>query len=186
MILRDNTLSLIASPVYRTLPAHASAWTGPAGLVFHGVRKPTKTQFVEFLGDPDLKEVLSSQMGIDWFRQYLVIEFAEEGLDLWETTRDMLERSCLKSPNSGDASNREGRKERFTEVGNVGANGGGSQAMAREGEEFDIRKTGKEIFERFIKSGCGAECNLPGTVIKKVYWAGELWGPKRGKRVFIL
>ncbi|CAM9157465.1 unnamed protein product, partial [Sphacelaria rigidula] len=26
----------------------------------------------------------------------------------------------------------------------------------------------QEIYTRFIKSGCGAECNLPGTVVRKV------------------
>ncbi|CAM9157390.1 unnamed protein product, partial [Sphacelaria rigidula] len=43
------------------------------------VRDIMSKELIEFLGDPDLKTVLSSQMGIDWFRKYLVTEFAEEG-----------------------------------------------------------------------------------------------------------
>lgn len=156
-------------------------------------------------------------MGVDWFRQYLVIEFAEEGLDLLTAIREMLDRHRCKAEEekpedvvdkgderqggeAGDADDGakdeeqpgvegggEGREEagvvapaaegeggRVTaaaaeEAEEAGAKGGGGgSGEAEQGEEFDIRRSGKDLFERFIKSGCGAECNLPGTIVSKV------------------
>ena len=128
-------------------------------------------KFIEFLGDPDLKEIMSSQMGIDWFRQYLVVEFAEEGVDLLIATREMLHRSRLKEQQGGE-SRREGTGDEQDGGGAEGGGGGGQEGESKpdagEGDDFDIRKAGREIFDTFIKSGCGAQCNLPGTVVKKV------------------
>ncbi|CAM9469004.1 unnamed protein product [Scytosiphon promiscuus] len=194
---------------------------------------------VGFLGDPDLKELLSSEIGVEKFRQYLVIEFAEEGIDLLTATRDMLDRSKFQkgsdpedkasearlrggknsSPSvegvvegvvkvggnevenylsqekrlvDGSSVVGEGNEgERVAAVvapaaeGGVGpeateesegrggdGEGGGMERPRSRGNavkgEFDVRQAGKDIFERFIKSGCGAECNLPGTVVAKV------------------
>eukprot|EP00752_Nemacystus_decipiens_P010574 g9417.t1 len=175
-------------------------------------------EFIDFLGDPGLKEILSSRMGVDWFRQYLVIEFAEEGLDLLTAIREMLDRNRsvmegMEGKQHQDAAKgeREGAEEageardgagdgakNEQQLGVEGASGGGEVtgvvAPAAEGEggrvaaveeeakaqggagggeaghvgEFDIRKSGQDLFERFIKSGCGAECNLPGTIVNKV------------------
>lgn len=124
-------------------------------------------------------------MGLDWFRQYLVIEFAEEGLDLWKANRDMLERGRLKDERLKDdearaaataAAAASGGKEHVVAEGGDGEGGeeGGAAAARGGGEEgaeaadFDFRTSGRELFDRFIKSGCGAECNLPGTVVRKV------------------
>lgn len=109
-------------------------------------------------------------MGFDWFRQYLLIEFAEEGIDLLKETREMLERSHLKleknlSLADGGGNSRGGEGDGGGAVGDAGGEGGGGEG---EGDDFDVRQRGKEIFNLFMKSGCGAECNLPGTVVKKV------------------
>lgn len=179
---------------------------------------------------------------MEWFRQYLVIEFAEEGIDLLVATRDMLDRhrlhlalsntaeqDCRNDKGSaaaavvaGGKGEGEGGEEREgggrgggdERSGEGGGGGGGGDAAAsataaaasveavgeepgaaagaaeakpeagegaetaaaassKDGEgsstgEFDIRKVGKDLYERFIKSGCGSECNLPGTVVSKV------------------
>lgn len=106
-----------------------------------------------------MKTVLSSEFGMDSFRKYLVIEFAEEGLDLWKAVHDMLGTYRLKALGGGLAAL-------------VAFHNGGGGVVAGTGDasggEFDIRKTGQELFLRFLKSGSGAECNLPGTVVKKV------------------
>ncbi|CAM9902495.1 unnamed protein product, partial [Laminaria digitata] len=136
------------------------------------VKDVMSKEFIEFLGDPDLKEILSSQMGLDWFRQYLVVEFAEEGIDLLVATRQMLKRSRLKEQKNtesrGDGGTGDGQTEGEVEGETGGGGGGENTPDAGQGDEFDIRKAGREIFECFIKGGCGAQCNLPGTVVKKV------------------
>ncbi|CAM9512972.1 unnamed protein product [Ectocarpus sp. 12 AP-2014] len=228
-----------------------------------------EARFVEFLGDPGLSVVLSSKIGIDKFRQYLVIEFAEEGIDLLLATRSLLVKAKAtkttpastatttkktttttttattpKEKGEGDVGDgiaegeEDGGEKDVGGDGGAGGDGDGSQASTesgivapaaetpqeeggggggggrggggREGEEgalegkkgeardmpatteenpapapapaqekqpdrggggegvCDIQLEGKNIYERFIKSGCGAECNLPGTVVKKV------------------
>lgn len=215
-------------------------------------------------------------MGVEKFRQHLVIEFAEEGIDLLIATRDMLDRykiqqgleserkrsearqkgdksgavvggaieeaaevggdekgcvgeekrhvdsSLVGDGNEGDGEAavvapaaeggvgpeagpggeggvQEGEEAESRDVGDepvvaetsaeaaaaeeaaraMGVQGGGGDGEGGRGErsgdedgvgegEFDVRQTGKGIFERFIRSGCGAECNLPGTVVTKV------------------
>lgn len=116
-------------------------------------------------------------MGVNWFRQYLVIEFAEEGIDLWKATRDMLDRSRLKvedSRRAEEAKNSAERKTPDSEGGSggkqteTGGDGDGGATAGGDGE-FDIRTEGRDLYERFIKSGCGAECNLPGRTVKKVW-----------------
>lgn len=140
-------------------------------------------------------------MGVDWFRQYLVIEFAEEGLDLLTAIYEMLDRNRMKVEEEkhqdivkreleGDKGGgaEDGAKDEV-EGGSDGGEDGAGVALdterrggreeaqagggcgagdAGQGEEFDVRKSGKDLFERFIRSGCGAECNLPGTVVRKV------------------
>ncbi|CAM9759665.1 unnamed protein product [Ectocarpus sp. 4 AP-2014] len=218
-----------------------------------------EARFVEFLGDPGLNAVLSSKIGIDMFRQYLVIEFAEEGIDLLFATRSLLVKAkatkatpastatmttITKEKGEGDVGGgvvegaEDGGEKNVGGDGGAGGDGDGGQASPesgivapaaetpqeegeveggggggggeREGEEgalegkkgdardmpatteenpapapapaqenvpdgggggegvCDIQLDGKNIYERFIKSGCGAECNLPGTVVKKV------------------
>ncbi|CAM9308298.1 unnamed protein product [Ectocarpus sp. 13 AM-2016] len=223
-----------------------------------------EARFVEFLGDPGLNVVLSSKIGIDKFRQYLVIEFAEEGIDLLLATRSLLLKAKAtkttpastatttttttttipKEKGEGDVGGgvvegeEDGGEKDVGRDGGAGGDGDGGQASTesgivapaaetpqeegeggggggrggggREGEEgalegkkgesrdmlakteenpasapapaqekktdrggggegmCDIQLEGKNIYERFIKSGCGAECNLPGTVVKKV------------------
>lgn len=152
-------------------------------------------------------------MGVDWFRQYLVIEFAEEGLDLLTAIHEMLDRNrskmeeelhqdVVKGEREGGAGGEAGDagakddEQRGVERGTQGGEGAGvvvppaaereggrvvaaAEAEAKpeggggggeegQGEEFDLRKSAKDIFGRFIKSGCGAECNLPGTIVSKV------------------
>ncbi|CAM9180161.1 unnamed protein product [Ectocarpus sp. 6 AP-2014] len=222
-----------------------------------------EARFVEFLGDPGLNVVLSSKIGIDKFRQYLVIEFAEEGIDLLLATRSFLVKARAKktttastattttttrtttTPKENDEGDvgggvaegaEDGGEKDVGGDGDAGGDGDGGQASTesgivapatetpqeegegggggggREGEEgalegkkgeardmpatteanpapapapapaqenvpdgggggegvFDIQLEGKTIYERFIKRGCGAECNLPGTVVTKV------------------
>ena len=149
-------------------------------------------------------------MGVDWFRQYLVIEFAEEGLDLLTATREMLDRNRSKmeeelhrdvikgeregeEAGDGGATDEQRGVDRESEGGEEAAaavapaaegeggrvaaagveagaeaEGGGGGGEAGQEGEFDIRKSGKDLFGRFIQSGCGAECNLPGTIVSKV------------------
>lgn len=148
-------------------------------------------QLIEFLGDPDLKKVLSSQVGIDWFRKHLVIEFSEEGLDLWKATHDMLAQDYTSTAGGGDESGANTALERETGVTPQaaatveGERKGGEDAGAGEVGGSDIRKTGRDIYERFIKSGCGAECNLPGTVVRKVLSENAAWTNNSGEALLL-
>ncbi len=79
-------------------------------------------------------------MGVDWFRQYLVIEFAEEGIDLYTAIRDMLARHRAKLEKEAWVDLTE-EVRRATEdglqdeqAGADGKGGGGGGEGAGEGE----------------------------------------------------
>lgn len=230
-----------------------------------------------------MKKVLSSQTGVDLFRKYLVIEFAEEGLDLWKAVHDMLAFHRLREEGQAQAQGQgQGgrKKEKTTSINNKvdgegdsditaggmegaatadaiaaaakgaeGNEGGGderrggepaeaaatitvapttaeaiaatatvaataakettaevataaaaeasatasriySEMETREGQggqgreeggEVDIRKTGRELYDRFIKSGCGMECNLSGSVVRKVQYVVRVLSQRVGR-----
>ncbi|CAM9765677.1 unnamed protein product, partial [Discosporangium mesarthrocarpum] len=145
-------------------------------------------EFLEYLGDPSPAQVLSTKAGVDWFRKYLVIEYAEEGLDLWVLVKDMLARAKgAADPEEGGAAENSaagGGSPGPTEAGKAavdllsttGAQGGeagggsgeGGEVGGVRGGQIGLRVEGQNLFSRFMKSGCGMECNLPGTVIRKV------------------
>lgn len=106
-------------------------------------------------------------MGVYWFRKHLELEFAEEGLDLWQAVRDMLLQDTL-SRGQGD-----NIAVPASETATLEVDGGREveeKSRDRMEENFDIRKAGRDLQARFIDSGCGAECNLPWPVVRKVMW----------------
>lgn len=108
------------------------------------------------MGGRGPKEVFSREV-IDFFRRYLVIEFAEEGY-LSEATQDML-LDQQRSSGSRGLEDSEGKDS---------AAAAEASREAAAAELFRHPEAGRELFAWFMASGCGAECNLPGTVVQKV------------------